>query len=136
MHVLRTESRAAILADMRAGRCCVACLCAAWCHVCNDFRTQFDALAVVHPEILFVWIDIEDQAEVAEAYDVENFPTLLIQRDAQVLFFGAIEPDGAGTARLIQAVTRGGYTPAASLSQAHLDLAAHLDPAARLAASD
>jgi thioredoxin 1 len=126
IHVLRTESRAAILADLRAGSICVACLCAAWCHVCNDFRPQFDALALAHPEMLFVWIDIEDQAEVADAYDVENFPTLLIQRDAQVLFFGAIEPDGAGTASLIQAVTQSGYTPPASLRQADLDLAAQL----------
>jgi hypothetical protein len=37
-------------------------------------------LAARHPDKTFVWIDIEDQADVVGDLDVDNFPTLLMQR--------------------------------------------------------
>lgn len=81
----------------------VACLCAAWCGTCRDYRTNFDALAARHPDKRFVWIDIEDQADVVGDFDVENFPTLLIQRGDTVTFFGTVLPDSQLAHRLIQA---------------------------------
>ena len=71
----------------------VACLCAAWCDTCETYRKQFDALARQHPEKCFAWIDIEDQAELVEAVDIENFPTILIQHQDTKLFFGTMLPD-------------------------------------------
>jgi thioredoxin 1 len=56
-----------------------------------------------HPDKHFVWIDIEDQAEVVGDLDVDNFPTLLIQRGETVAFFGTTLPDHRLAERLLQA---------------------------------
>ena len=81
----------------------VACLCAAWCDTCRSYRPGFDQLAAAHPDKRFVWIDIEDQADLVGDIDVENFPTLLIQRGDTVAFFGTVLPDAKLADRLIQA---------------------------------
>tara|TARA_R110001599_G_scaffold64023_3_gene178449 strand:+ start:17813 stop:18235 length:423 start_codon:yes stop_codon:yes gene_type:complete len=79
----------------------VTCLCAAWCDVCTQYKPGFDALAEQHPDKLFLWIDIEDQADVIGDFDVENFPTLLIQRGDDVVFYGTTLPDSHIANRLI-----------------------------------
>ncbi|MGS0740578.1 thioredoxin family protein [Glaciimonas sp. GG7] len=71
----------------------VACLCAAWCGSCREYQANFKALAERHPEARFVWIDIEDQADLMDDLDVDNFPTLLIQRGKIVTFLGPVELD-------------------------------------------
>ncbi|KAF3998970.1 thioredoxin family protein [Glaciimonas immobilis] len=71
----------------------VACLCAAWCGSCREYQTSFTALAHRHPDTRFVWIDIEDQADLMDDLDVDNFPTLLIQRGQIVTFLGPVELD-------------------------------------------
>jgi thiol-disulfide isomerase/thioredoxin len=81
----------------------VACLCAAWCGTCTDYRATFDALAQRYPDIHFIWIDIEDQADVVGDLDVENFPTLLIQRSDTVAFFGPVLPEPQLAERLVNA---------------------------------
>lgn len=81
----------------------IACLCAAWCDTCRAYRSSFDQLAAQHPDKRFVWIDIEDQADFLGDIDVENFPTLLIQRRDTVAFFGTVLPDMKLADRLIQA---------------------------------
>jgi thioredoxin-like negative regulator of GroEL len=81
----------------------VACLCAAWCDVCRQYRPAFEQLAAQHPDKQFVWVDIEDQADVVGDIDVENFPTLLIQRGDTVAFFGTVQPDARQANRLLQA---------------------------------
>ena len=110
---LAADNRAQLRAALTDTTWCVACLCAAWCDVCGNFRENFTALAALHPEIQFVWIDIEDEAELVGDIDVENFPTLLIQRGSQVAFFGTVEPDRKSIDRLIQAQVRraGGADP-------------------------
>lgn len=54
-----------------------------------------------------LWIDIEDQADLVGAVDVENFPTLLIARGEQVLFFGTVTPHLSTLTRLVQAALQG-----------------------------
>jgi thioredoxin-like negative regulator of GroEL len=79
----------------------VACLCAAWCDVCTQYKPGFDELAAQHPDKLFIWIDIEDSADVIGDFDVENFPTLLIQRGDDVVFYGTTMPDHRIAHRLL-----------------------------------
>jgi hypothetical protein len=79
----------------------VACYCAAWCDTCTLYRDRFDALAMRHPEHAFVWIDIEDYPDLLGDEDVENFPTLLIERDGHALFFGTMLPHIEQLDRLI-----------------------------------
>jgi thiol-disulfide isomerase/thioredoxin len=70
----------------------VACLCAAWCGTCRDYRAGFEALAANFPQAHFIWLDVEDEADILDDYDVENFPALLIQRHDTVLFYGTMLP--------------------------------------------
>jgi thioredoxin 1 len=83
----------------------IACLCAAWCDVCTSFRPNFEQLAAQHPDKRFVWIDIEDQADIVGDIDVDNFPTLLIQHADTVAFFGTVLPDASQANRLLRAQT-------------------------------
>ena len=105
MHSLTLESdtRDDITAAVDSGRWIVACLCAAWCGTCASYRAAFDGLAARHPDKTFVWIDVEDQADVVGDLDVDNFPTLLVQRDDMVAFFGPMLPDALVADRLVQA---------------------------------
>lgn len=102
-HTLDSNNRATIAQALAGDEWIVACLCAAWCGTCGSFRAVFDAMAARHPDKHFVWIDIEDQADVVGDLDVENFPTLLIQKQDVVAFFGTTLPDAALAERLLQA---------------------------------
>lgn len=99
---LNNDNHSQICAALDDGRWLVACLCAAWCGTCTDFRNRFEELAAQHPDKQLVWIDIEDQADVVGDLDIDNFPTLLIQHRDTVAFFGTILPDMRIANRLIQ----------------------------------
>jgi hypothetical protein len=102
-HTLDLENRGTLEQALAGPDWVVACLCAAWCGTCGSYRAAFDALAARHPDMHFVWIDIEDQADVVGDLDVDNFPTLLIQKRDLVAFFGTMLPDPALAERLIMA---------------------------------
>ncbi|WP_025916927.1 thioredoxin family protein [Herminiimonas sp. CN] len=99
---LDNDNRSRISAALNDNRWVIACLCAAWCGTCTDFRNSFEELAARHPDKQLVWIDIEDQADVVGDLDIDNFPTLLIQHGDTVAFFGTILPDMRLADRLIQ----------------------------------
>ena len=119
MHSLTLDpsNRAQLAASMEDGRWVVACLCAAWCGTCGGYRAAFESIAARHPDKTFVWIDIEDQAEVVGDLDVDNFPTLLLQRDDTVAFFGPMLPDAKLAERLVQAQAELAPTELARLAQ-------------------
>lgn len=81
----------------------VACLCAAWCDVCKTYRPLFDTFAARHPDKQFLWIDVEDQADLVGDFEIDNFPTLLLQRGDYVTFFGPVQPDIHIAMRLLSA---------------------------------
>src|SRR5262245_40864127 len=76
----------------KASEFLVVCLCAAWCGTCRDYETGFRELAEKYPDADFIWVDIEDENTGVEDWDIENFPTLLIQRKQMVLFYGPMLP--------------------------------------------
>ncbi|MES2263167.1 MAG: thioredoxin family protein [Pseudomonadota bacterium] len=100
---LHTDNRAEVAAALAQDRWIVACLCAAWCGTCAGYRATFEELAARHPDKYFLWIDIEDHADLVGDLDVENFPTLLIQRHEDVAFFGTMLPDLKLAHRLVLA---------------------------------
>jgi thiol-disulfide isomerase/thioredoxin len=101
--ILEPDTRDQVAAALAGDGWIVACLCAAWCGTCASYRAAFDGLAARHPDKTFVWIDIEDEADVVGDLDVENFPTLLLQRGDHVAFLGAMLPDANVADRLVQA---------------------------------
>jgi thioredoxin 1 len=84
----------------------VTCLCAAWCDTCGEYRDGFYALASEFPHAQFHWLDIEDDAEKVGEREVENFPTLLIERDGVELFYGALPPQHEHLRRLLKSLER------------------------------
>lgn len=92
----------------------VVCLCAAWCGVCRDYAATFeDAAQAFGAQAGFTQLDIEDEAELLGPVDVENFPTLLIARGAQLLFFGTVTPHAQTLTRLVQGALAGELRPLA-----------------------
>lgn len=81
----------------------VACLCAAWCGTCRDYQPLFLTLQAQFPDLRFCWIDVEDEADLVDPIEVDNFPTLLIARPRQLLFFGTLTPHIETLQRLITA---------------------------------
>jgi thioredoxin 1 len=100
---LQHDNRSELLDALTGDVWFVACLCAAWCDVCRQYRPAFEALAARHPDKRFVWVDVEDEADIVGDFDVDNFPTLLIQRGDAVAFFGTVLPDAGQAHRLVQA---------------------------------
>lgn len=82
----------------------VVSLCAAWCDTCNEFRAAFERIASARPQCALVWLDIEDDADIAGDIDVENFPTLAVFRDGRPAYFGVSLPHESTVLRLIDAL--------------------------------
>jgi thiol-disulfide isomerase/thioredoxin len=86
----------------------VACLCAAWCGSCRDYVAVFDELSArLGAAAHFTWIDIEDEADQLDTLDIDDFPTVLIARGGEVVFFGPITPQPQTLARLVESAQAG-----------------------------
>jgi thioredoxin 1 len=110
-------------------RLTVACLCAQWCRTCDGYREVFDQVlsALDDARVQGMWVDVEDQADAMGAIDVENFPTLLMARGDEVLFFGPVTPHAQTLQRLIVAALQGGLSlDRRSVDPAVLELPARL----------
>jgi thioredoxin 1 len=66
------------------------------------YRPGFLELARKFPQAQFRWVDIEDQAQEVGDLEVENFPTIRVTRDDDVLFHGTLLPMHAHLERLLQ----------------------------------
>lgn len=102
-----TGSRIRKLSGVDNQRLQVICLCAAWCGVCRDWRGAFEQAAREHPQADFAWVDIEDEAEAMDDYDVETFPTLLVAQGGRARFLGPVQPSAAQVARLLASLGEG-----------------------------
>lgn len=94
---------AAVPATAACADLLVACLCAAWCRVCDGFHDDFAQLRQQFPQARFVWVDIEDDAELVDDLEVETFPTLLIGQREHLCFIGPVLPQAGASQRLVQA---------------------------------
>ena len=79
----------------------LACLCAAWCRVCDEYRPIFERLTANLDGVQVHWIDIEDEAELVGDLDIETFPTLLIAGVDGVRFAGPTLPQEEALRRLL-----------------------------------
>jgi thiol-disulfide isomerase/thioredoxin len=102
---LELDNRQELTEALSGDKWIVACLCASWCDVCRQYRSAFEEFAEQHPDKTFIWIDIEDQADIVGDFDVENFPTLQIQRGDTVAFFGTVLPEWRQANRLLLALS-------------------------------
>lgn len=90
----------------------VVCLCAEWCGVCRDYAQRFEQARAKFPQARFLWIDVEDEADLLHPLDdVDDFPTLLLAVGDEPRFFGVVMPQLETLERLINVKT-GAATPA------------------------
>jgi thiol-disulfide isomerase/thioredoxin len=90
----------------------VACLCAAWCQLCDAYAPVLGAVirefAADAPGLTMHWIDIEDEAELVGDLDVETFPTIVVvevgEGGERIRFAGALTPQPETLRRLLRAV--------------------------------
>ncbi|MEW5863890.1 MAG: thioredoxin family protein [Pseudomonadota bacterium] len=94
----------------------VACLCAAWCRTCSEFRDTFERLARANAGARFVWLDVEDDAEFLGDIEVESFPTLAVFRGATPVFYGVTSPQEGVVMRTLAALA-GADRPAVEVPQ-------------------
>ena len=85
----------------------IACLCAAWCRLCDAYAEVFNpvlaALQLQWPQVVVHWIDIEDEAALVGELDVETFPTVVVATAAGVPFAGTITPQADTLQRVLRA---------------------------------
>lgn len=96
------RDRTEIRQQLGDGRRLVACLCAAWCSSCGAWRDAFAAVAQDFEDDCFVWIDIEDHADLVADVEVETLPVLLVQGAGGVGFLGPVEPRAPVVKALLQ----------------------------------
>lgn len=89
---LSVLSPSAVPAEHASDALWVVCLCADWCGVCREYRPLFAQVAHSHPQLRFAWVDIEDHADLADDFDVETFPTILVAGAAGTRFLGPLLP--------------------------------------------
>jgi thioredoxin 1 len=86
----------------------VACLCAAWCRLCDDYAPTFQRvtaeLQARHPGLQTHWLDIEDEAELLGDLDIETFPTIVVVHGDDVPFAGPLAPQPETLRRVLTAV--------------------------------
>ena len=82
----------------------VVCLCAEWCGACREYRPLFEQVAQAHPALRFAWVDIEDHAELADDFDVETFPTILVAGGDGTRFIGPLLPHAETLSRMLSAL--------------------------------
>ena len=90
----------------------VVCLCAQWCGVCGEYRERFAQAQDKFSQARFLWIDVEDEADLLHPIDVENFPTLLLAVGDEPRFFGPVTPQASTLERLIRSQAENTDAPA------------------------
>jgi thioredoxin 1 len=108
------------MAGMSARTVHLACVCAAWCRLCDDYAKVIADVkrdpAWRDADLRWHWIDIEDEADLVGDFDVETFPTWVIADARGVRFAGALEPQPDTLRRLLRATVlqADATTPAAA----------------------
>jgi len=96
----------------------VVCLCAHWCGSCRTYQATFQEVAHSYPNHPFIWVDVEDQADLLDDLDIDNFPSILIADDQnQSYFFGPITPHPETLHRLCHAMETGGLSVIGSIPE-------------------
>lgn len=71
--------------------------------MCRDYHQRFEQAKLKFPQARFLWIDVEDEADVLHPLDVEDFPTLLLAVGDEPRFFGPVIPSSDVLERMIRA---------------------------------
>ncbi len=59
---------------------------APWCGPCKQFGPIFEKVAGNHPDILFGKVNTEEEQQIAQFFQIQSIPTVMIIREGIVLF--------------------------------------------------
>ena len=59
---------------------------AEWCGPCKMFAPIFEAVSEKHEDIRFLKVDTEAEPRIAQAFQIQSIPTLMLFRDNVLLF--------------------------------------------------
>lgn len=59
---------------------------ATWCGPCRSFAPTYEKVSNQYPEIVFAKVDTEVERDLAASFNIMSIPTLMIIREAVVLF--------------------------------------------------
>jgi len=83
----------------------VLIVCATWCGVCRDYKSVIEKELESKGEIKPVWVGVDDFEALVDDLSIETFPTVVILRDIDVLFFGSIDTKQGTLSGLLSAVS-------------------------------
>ncbi|MFP4632544.1 MAG: thioredoxin [Halobacteriota archaeon] len=58
---------------------------AEWCGPCKQQDPIIDELAEEHPDVEFMKVDVDEEPDVAQEYGVRSVPTIVVERDGEVV---------------------------------------------------
>lgn len=62
---------------------------AAWCAPCKQFSKVYELVAEQFPSILFVKINIEEEQDLAEFFEIRSVPHLMVFKEGIIIYSDA-----------------------------------------------
>lgn len=57
-----------------------------WCAPCKAFAPVFERVAKDHPSVLFGSVNVEEQPELANEFEIRSIPFLMILKDRNLIY--------------------------------------------------
>lgn len=79
---------------------------AEWCAPCKSFAHVYDKISKINPNIVFAKINIEQEADLAEMFQIRSIPHLMVFKEGIAIYSEAGSmPESTLTELVQQAVT-------------------------------
>lgn len=62
---------------------------AAWCAPCKQFSTTYERVSELYPAIKFVKVNIEEQQELADFFEIRSIPHLMVFKEGIIVYSNA-----------------------------------------------
>jgi thioredoxin 1 len=75
---------------------------AAWCAPCKQFSKVYDQVSAQFPDIVFAKVNIEEQKELAELFEIRSIPHLMVFKKGIVIYSDAGSMPESALKELVQ----------------------------------
>ena len=69
---------------LKSGKTCLIDFYAVWCGPCKMMSPVIDEIAAENPDIVVGKVDVDENDDLAEKYQVMSIPTILVIKDGEV----------------------------------------------------